>query len=168
MTGQESFISFNTWTALSTLLNTVTAFFVLKHFLFAPLMKLIKERQDEIDTMYADADAAKATAAALQNEYEQKLMTATQTSEEMVKAALERGRQREEEIVSQANAEAAAIMDKASASIAQEKKKAINEAKDEISSMAMAIAEKVVGRELSAVDQSKLFDEFIDELGEEV
>mgnify|MGYP006976629247 CR=1 FL=1 len=49
-----------------------------------------------------------------------------------------------------------------------EKKKAINDAKDEISDMAMAIAEKVVGRELNAQDQDKLFDEFIDELGDGV
>ena len=34
-----------------------------------------------------------------------------------------------------------------------EKKKAINEAKDEISDLAMAIAGKVVGRELNDADQ---------------
>ena len=33
--------------------------------------------------------------------------------------------------------------------------------------MAMAIAEKVVGRELNSADQSGLVDHFIDELGEE-
>ena len=59
-------------------------------------------------------------------------------------------------------------MDKAAADIAQEKKKAINDAKDEISGMAMAIAEKVVGRELNAKDQDKLFDEFVNELGEDL
>lgn len=166
MTGQESFISFNVWTALLMLFNTITMFLVLKHFLFVPLMKVIKARQDEIDGMYADADAAKNAAAAMQTEYEQKLLVATQTGEQLVQAAMERGRQREEEIVNQANAEAAAIMSKASAVIAQEKKKAINDAKDEISGMAMAIAEKVVGRELTVADQEKLVDEFIADLGE--
>ena len=42
---------------------------------------------------------------------------------------------------------------------------AINDAKDEISGLAMAIAGKVVGRELNDADQSKLIDSFIDELG---
>ena len=56
-------------------------------------------------------------------------------------------------------------MDKASADIAMEKKKALNDAKDEISGLAMAIAGKVVGRELNADDQSSLIDSFIDELG---
>ena len=71
-------------------------------------------------------------------------------------------------ILRKANAEAAAIMDKASADIAMEKKKALNDAKDEISDLAMAIAGKVVGRELSDADQSKLIDSFIDELGDQV
>ena len=77
-----------------------------------------------------------------------------------------RGQTREEEIIRQANAEASAIMDKASADIALEKKKAINDAKNEISGIAVAIAEKVVGRELNAADQNQLVDDFIDRLGE--
>ena len=168
MPGQEGFISFNTWTALFILLNTITMFLVLKHFLFKPVMKMIEDRQNEIDTMYAMADETKASADALQAEYQQKLAVAADTSERIVKEAMARGQSREEEIIRQANAEAAAIMDKAAADIAQEKKKAINDAKDEISGMAMAIAEKVVGRELKAEDQDKLFDEFVNELGEDL
>ena len=49
-----------------------------------------------------------------------------------------------------------------------EKKKAINDAKDEISDLALAIAGKVVGRELNAADQSDLVDAFINGLGENV
>ena len=163
---EQGFISFDIWTALCILLNTVTMFLVLKRYLFQPVLKMIKDRQDEIDNMYDEADKAKASADALQAEYQQKLNQAADTSERIVKEAMARGQSREEEIIRQANAEAAAIMDKAAADIAQEKKKAINDAKDEISGMAMAIAEKVVGRELKAEDQDKLFDEFISELGE--
>ena len=76
-----------------------------------------------------------------------------------------RGQAREEEIIRKANADAAAIMDKASADIAMEKKKALTDAKDEISGLAMAIAGKGVGRELNEADQSNLIDSFIDELG---
>ena len=163
---EQGFISFDIWTALFILLNTVTMFLVLKRYLFQPVLKMIKDRQDEIDNMYDEADKAKASADALQAEYQQKLNQAADTGERIVKEAMARGQSREEEIIRQANAEAAAIMDKAAADIAQEKKKAINDAKDEISGMAMAIAEKVVGRELKAEDQDKLFDEFISELGE--
>lgn len=164
----EAFLGVNFWTALFTLGNTIVLYFVLKIFLFKPVMKMIEDRQKEIDLIYASADQAKSDADALQAEYQQKLSVATETSDRIVKEAMVRGQSREEEIIRQANAEAAAIMDKAAADIAQEKKKAINDAKDEISGMAMAIAEKVVGRELKETDQNKLFDEFINELGDQV
>ena len=57
---------------------------------------------------------------------------------------------------------------KAAADIELEKKKAINDAKNEISGLALAIAGKVVGRELNTADQTDLIDRFIDELGEGV
>ena len=93
---------------------------------------------------------------------------AAATGERIVKDAVARAQSREEEILRQANADAAAIMDKAAADIAMEKKKALNDAKDEISDMAMAIAEKVVGRELRVADQEKLVEDFINELGGQV
>ena len=163
----EAFVGVNFWTALFTLLNTLTIYFVAKKFLFKPVMKMIRERQEEIDGMYASADKTCSEAEAMADEYRQKLSAATETSERMVKEAVERGQRREEEIIRSANEEASAIRQKASADIAQEKKKAINDAKDEISEMAMAIAEKVVGRTLNEADQASLVDHFIEELGEQ-
>ena len=164
----ESFLGVNPWTALFILLNTLTIFFVAKKFLFGPVMKIIDDRQKEIDEMYEGADSAKKNAQAMEAEYKQKLSAAQATSERIVKEAVARGQSREEEIIRKANQDAAAIMDKASADIAQEKKKAINDAKNEISGLAMAIAGKVVERELSGADQAKLIDSFIDGLGDGV
>lgn len=164
----ESFLSVNPWTALFILLNTLTIYFVAKKFLFVPVMKIITERQQEIDGMYAAAKDARQQAEAMQTEYQQKLSSAQATSERLVKAAMARGRAREEEIIRKANADAAAIMDKASAAIAMERKKAFGDAKDEIADISMAIASKVVGRELNTADQSKLIDSFIRELGDNV
>ena len=162
----ESFIGINFWTAFFVLMNTLAIFFVAKKFLFVPVKNMIDSRQKEIDAMYDAAGAAKESAQALENEYKEKLAQAQQTSDRMVKDAVARGQNRQDEIISEANAEARAILDKAAADIAQEKKKALNDAKNEISELAMAIAEKVVGRELNDVDQAKLVDEFINELGD--
>lgn len=162
----QDFIGIDFWTALFVLLNTLAVFFVAKKFLFVPVKKMIDDRQKEIDDMYAEANSAKTEAAALEAEYQQKLSKAAETGERIVKEAVARGQAREEEILRQANAEASAIMDKAAADIALEKKKAINDAKDEISELAMAIAEKVIGREINEADQTKLVNSFIDELGD--
>lgn len=162
----ESFIGVNFWTALFVLLNTLAVFFVAKKFLFVPVKNMIDSRQQEIDAMYDEAKAAKERSAAMEQEYTQKLSAATQTGEQMVREAVARGQRREEEILRQANEEAAAIRAKASADIALEKKKAINDAKDEISDIAMSIAEKVVGREVCGADHAALVDGFIAQLGE--
>ena len=164
----ESFIGVNFWTALFVLLNTVALFLVLKKKLFLPVLKMIEDRQKEIDDMYSEAGSARSNAVALEAEYKEKLMAATETGERLVKEAVMRGQNREEEIIRAANAEANAIREKAAADIAMEKRKAINDAKDEISGMAMAIAGKVVERELTAADQDKLVDQFIDALGDQV
>ena len=162
----EAFVGVNFWTALFILLNTLIIFFVAKKFLFVPVMKIIESRQQEINDMYTQAGNARDEAEKLQSQYEEKLSQAAATSERLVKEATVRAQGREEEIIREANARAEAIRAKASADIAQEKKKAINDAKDEISVIALAIAGKVVGRELNAADQSKLVDSFIEELGE--
>ena len=54
----ESFVGVNPWTALFILLNTLIIFFVAKKFLFKPVMKMITDRQKEIDDLYDAAGAA--------------------------------------------------------------------------------------------------------------
>lgn len=165
--GFEDFLGVNPWDALFTLANTLTIFFVAKKFLFKPVMKMIEDRQNEIDGIYKDADEAKRHALSMEAEYREKLEAAQTTGERLVKEAVARGQAREEEILRQAGQEADALRQRASQDIAREKKQAINDAKDQISEIAVAIAEKVVGRELTDRDQSKLVDEFIAELGDE-
>lgn len=165
--GPGEFLNINFFTALFTLVNTIVLFLVMKKFLWGPVMKMIADRQQEIDDLYADAGRSKAEAQKLETEYRQKLDQATQTGERLVKEAVARGQSREEEILHRANAEADAIRAKAAADIAQEKKKALNDAKNEISDMALTIAGKVVGRALTEEDHLRLVDRFIDELGEQ-
>lgn len=166
--GPGEFLNINFFTAFFTLANTVALFLVLKKFLWGPVMNMIAERQKEIDDLYSDADRSREVAQKMEQEYRQKLETAAQTGERLVKEAVARGQSREEEIIRQANASADAIRAKAAADIAQEKKKALNDAKDEISGLALSIAEKVVGRALTEEDQTALVDRFIDELGDQV
>ena len=104
----------------------------------------------------------------MRSEYQGRLTEAQAASDRILREAVARGQAREEAIIRQAQAEASAIMDKAAADTLREKKKALNEAKDEISDIAMAIAGKIIGRELNTADQSSLVDSFIEELGDQV
>ena len=164
--GFEELLGVNPWTAAFTLLNTVALFLVMKKFLFKPVLKIIDDRQQEIDQMYSDAGQASENAKVMEAEYRQKLEEAAQTGERLVKEATARGQARQEEILRQANQEADAIRAKAMADIAREKKKALNDAKNELADLAVDIAGKVVGHSLTENDQSILVDQFIAELGD--
>ena len=97
MTGFESFVGVNPWTALFTFCNMLITFSVLKHFLFKPVKKMIDDRQQEIDTMYADADAAKQKAAALEEEYQAHLQSIKDERDSLLRDATVRAQKREEE-----------------------------------------------------------------------
>ena len=155
----ESFIGINPWTALFVLLNFLLLFFVAKKFLFKPVKDMIDSRQKEIDDLYADAETAKANADAMEAELKDRLATAQETGDNLVKEAMARGKNREEEILRQANREADAIREKAAADIARQKQKALNEAKDEISTIALEIAGKVVGETMDDDKQRKLVEQ---------
>ena len=166
VTGFESFVGINPWTALFTFCNMMITFAVLKKFLFKPVKKMIDDRQAEIDTMYADADAAKQKAAELEQEYQQHLQSIRDERDTLLREATARAQKREEEIVGEARAEAAALRAAAEADIAQERKKAVNDLKNEIGGIAVDIAGKVVEREINETDHKALIDEFIRNVGD--
>ena len=166
MTGFESFVGINPWTALFTFCNMMITFAVLKKFLFKPVKKMIDDRQAEIDTMYADADAVKQKAAELEQEYQQHLQSIRDERDTLLREATARAQKREEEIVGEARAEAAALRAAAEADIAQERKKAVNDLKNEIGGIAVDIAGKVVEREINETDHKALIDEFIRNVGD--
>lgn len=166
MTGFESFVGVNPWTALFTFCNMLITFAVLKHFLFKPVKQMIDDRQQEIDTMYADAAAAQQKAAALEEEYQAHLQSIKQEQENLLREAAVRAQKREEEIVNAARAEAQALRTAAEADVAQECKKAVNDLKNEIGGIAVEIASKVVEREINKADHQALIDEFIRNVGD--
>ena len=115
-----------------------------------------------------DAKAARDEAMTIKKTYEENMQQARIQADSILLNAQKTASARSEEIIGQAQQTAAQIKAKAAADIEMEKKKAINDAKNEISGLAMAIAGKVVERELSGADQEQLIERFINELGDEV
>ena len=74
--------------------------------------------------------------------------------------------QRSEELLAEAAASARRMKERAESEIEQERKKALNEVKDEIGGMAIEIASKVVEREIDEKDHQALIDEFIKNVGD--
>ena len=162
----ESIVGVNPWTALSTFCNMIITFLILRHFLFKPVKKMIDDRQKEIDDLYADAGRAKEEAQALEEDYRQHLAAAKSERDEILREAVTRAAAKEREILAEANAQADAIREKAQADIAQERKKAVNELKNDLSGIAIDIAEKVTEKEISEKEHEALIEDFIRKMGD--
>ena len=145
----QALITLDGWTFLAQICNLMIQLVIFKKLLLNPVKKVIAERKAKADSQIADAEKLRTEAEAMKAEYEQNLQNA-----------------RTEALLGEARAQAAALKQKAEADIAQERKKAVNEVKDEIGGMAMEIASKVVEREIKEADHQDLIDEFIKNVGE--
>lgn len=162
----QALITLDGWTFLAQICNLMIQLFIFKKFLLNPAKNVIAERKAKADSQIADATKLRTEAEAMKAEYEQNLQNARTEANEIVANAQKTATARGEEIVGEARAQAAALKQKAEADIAQERKKAVNEVKDEIGGIAMEIASKVVEREISEKDHKDLIDEFIKNVGE--
>ena len=162
----QALITLDGWTFLAQICNLMIQLVIFKKFLLKPIKQVIADRKAKADSEIADAQKLRTEAEAMKAEYEQNLQNARTEANQIVAAAQKTATARSEEIVGEARAQAAALKKKAEADIAQERKKAVNEVKDEIGGIAMEIASKVVEREISEKDHKDLIDEFIKNVGE--
>ena len=162
----QALITLDGWTFLAQICNLMIQLVIFKKFLLKPIKQVIADRKAKADSEIADAQKLRTEAEAMKAEYEQNLQNARTEANQIVATAQKPATARSEEIVGEARAQAAALKQKAEADIAQERKKAVNEVKDEIGGIAMEIASKVVEREISEKDHKDLIDEFIKNVGE--
>ena len=162
----QALITLDGWTFLAQICNLMIQLVIFKKFLLKPIKQVIADRKAKADSEIADAQKLRTEAEAMKAEYEQNLQNARTEANQIVATAQKTATARSEEIVGEARAQAAALKQKAEADIAQERKKAVNEVKDEIGGIAMEIASKVVEREIREEDHKDLIDEFIKNVGE--
>ena len=161
----QSLVTVNPVTLIAQICNLFIQLLVVKIFFLDKIKAILDQRREAADKQITDAEAAKAEAMAIKETYEKNMAESKAKADDLLMNAQRTANSRSEEIISQAQLAAAQIKSKASSDIEMEKKKAINDAKNEISGLALAIAGKVVARELNTADQEQMIDRFIDELG---
>ena len=161
----QSLVAVEPATLIVTICNLFLQMCIVKKFFLNKVLAILDQRREAADQEIVQAQAAKDEALAIKETYEENMKQAKAEANAILAHAQKTATARSEEIIGQAQAQAAQIKEKASADIAREKKNALNEAKDEISGIAMAVAEKVVERQLNEEDQEKLVNQFIENLG---
>ena len=150
-----------------TILAMVALFFFLSYMLFNPARNLLEKRQAHIKEQLDTAAKEKQDAIEFKAEYDARLKAVDKEAEEILSETRKKALKKENDIVNEAKEEAARIRDRASREIELEKAKVKDEVKQEMISVATAMAGKIVASSLDEEKQSQLIEDTLKEMGDE-
>ncbi|MBO4497547.1 MAG: F0F1 ATP synthase subunit B [Lachnospiraceae bacterium] len=162
---ETGLVSIDTWTIIAMICNLFIQMLLIKKFLFKRVRDVLDKRRELAEEELRKARVSRDEAEKLRTEYESNMEQAREKATQIIDLAQKNATAKSDEIIREASQEAVAMKARAEADIALERRKAVNEVKNEIGSMAMEIAGKVIEREVSEQDHAKLIDEFIEQVG---
>lgn len=152
--------------ATLTIIAVFVLFLCLSYFLFNPARNFLQKRQEKIAGELENAKTKEEEAAKLKEEYEAKLSGIEKEADEILNAARKKALANENRIVAAAKEEAARIIARANVEAELEKKKAADEVKQEMITIAAAMAGKIAAASMDEQKQNALIDETLKEIGE--
>ena len=142
----------------------VAMLFILKKYAWKPILDAVNEREEGIKKALESAVQAKKEMASMNADNEKLLQEARSERDAMLKEAREIKAKLIGDAKDEAKSEADKIIIQAQAAIQSEKKAAITEIKDQVASLSIDIAEKVIKQALSRDDQQqKLVKDLLDD-----
>lgn len=139
-------------------------FFVLYKYAFPGILSILEEREKKIKDSLDQAERHRSEAERRLKEYEAKLSAAGKEAENILAAAKERAQRLMEENEQRLTAEAERIKGDATREIDQERRKAVQDIRNQTTELALMVAEKVVQRSLTEADHRKFADEALEAL----
>jgi F-type H+-transporting ATPase subunit b len=138
---------------------------ILRKFAWKPILNSLKERENGIADSLATAERVKAEMATLKSENEALLAKAREERAQLLKEARDTKDRIINEAKEQAKIEANKIIIDANAAIQQQKMAALTDVKNQVGSLVIEVAEKILRRELGDKSQQ---EKYIKQLAEEV
>lgn len=133
----------------------VAVFLILKKFAWKPIIKSLKEREENIAGAIATAEKVKAEMAQLQSDNEALLNKAREERAQLLKEARETKDKIVNEAKEQAKAEASKIIADAQQAINAQKMAALTDVKNEVGKLVIEVSEKVLKQELSGANKQE-------------
>lgn len=141
-------------------------FTALSYLLFNPVRDLLEKRRQRLVDDKEAAKREKEEAICYKEEYEKKLQEVDKEVQLILSEARKKAMKNENAIIAEAKEEAARIMARANAEIELEKKRALDDMKQEMIAIASMMAQKVVSASIDTDVQESLIDETLKEMGE--
>jgi F-type H+-transporting ATPase subunit b len=152
-------------TVIGQLFAFVLLYLVFRKYLWGPILGLLASRQQEVQHIYGDAEAAQARAEAARLEYEAQLAKADEVSRERIAAALVQANAMKDEIIANAREQSDRIILSGRESVRMEMEKAQVQIRDSATRMAVDLAGRIIQKEIDPTAQRALVDQFIDGVG---
>ncbi|WP_188383254.1 F0F1 ATP synthase subunit B [Ornithinibacillus halotolerans] len=141
--------------------------FLVRKFAWGPVMNMMKKREEYVANEIEAAEKSRIEAEKSAKAAAEQLKQTKMEAQKIIEDAKTAGIKQEQDIIESARQEADRIKKAAQAEIQNEKEKALQALQDQVASLSVLIASKVIEKELSAQDQEKLINEYIKEVGEE-
>ena len=147
-----------------TLLAFLVALFVLRKYAWPAITEALDKRQRAIEESIETAERARTDAAALLEEYRQRLREARAQADEIVARARKAGEVHERETLEEAKVRREELLEQTRRDIETETRRAIQEIRAEVADLTILATEKVTRKALNADDQRRLVEEALGEL----
>ncbi|MCT8571168.1 F0F1 ATP synthase subunit B [Glaesserella parasuis] len=133
-------------------------------FVWPPLIKAIETRQANIADALASAENAKQEQADTKVLVEQELAKAREEAQHIIDLATKRRNEILESVQADAEAEKAKIIEQGYAEVENERRRVQDELRQKVAALAVAGAEKIVGRSVDAAANNDIIDKLVAEL----
>ncbi len=153
-------------TLLFQIVNTIVLFSFLSWKLFKPVTATLEERKNKIAKSYEKADKVVAEANELKASYEQKMKALKDERNEVIANAKDIANKQADDIIKKAHEEAKLIKENIEKQAEAYKQKAMLEVKDDVTSMAVLAAAKILKKEVDSKANREMINQFIDGVGE--
>ena len=148
------------------IVNLLIFYFLIRKFLFKPVLNNIEKRKQMVVEQFEKADTANAEAQELKTQYEASLQGAKEEAIQIVADARERADVQYKQIVSDAEKRSADLLEKTNQDMEKERDRALQSVQKEIGTLAMAAAVKIIGENSSKVTDEQLYNEFLSKTGD--
>jgi len=156
----------NGGTAIFQLVIFLILLALLKKFAWGPIMGIMKQREEFVANEINSAEKNRIESSKLLEEQRALLKEARTEAKELIDNAKAQGELQRETIIADARKDAERLKNSALLEIEQQKEKAVVAIREQVSSLSVLIASKVIEKELSEQDQEKLINDYIQEVGE--
>lgn len=159
-------MSFTWGTMLFQVVAILILMFLLKRYALGPVMKVMNERSEHIEQQITTAEQHRAEAEKLVAEQKEALSQARQEAKDLLERARAQKEREAEEIIRDARERAERMISEAKSEIVSEKEQAIQELRDEVGTLSVMLASKMIEKEIKAKDQSALVKKYLNQVGE--